>query len=135
MGDPQNRRRTLYSLIDRQSLPGLFRSFDFAVPDTSVERRPQTTVSQQALFGLNSAFIIEQAKSLAGRIELPGEASPEARVIAIYRLALGREPHEREIAAAVQFLSTPRPGAASPLSPLQQLAQAVLMTNEFAFVE
>ncbi len=135
VNDPQNRRRTLYSLIDRQSLPGLFRSFDFAVPDTSVERRPQTTVPQQALFALNSAFMMEQAKSLAGRIELPSDAAPEARVVAIYRLALGREPQEREIAAAVRFLSEPRSGTASPLSPLQQLAQAVLMTNEFAFVE
>src|SRR5262249_2700930 len=43
VGDPLNRRRTLYGKVDRQDLPGLFRAFDFAVPDQSVERRPHTT--------------------------------------------------------------------------------------------
>src|SRR5262249_28755137 len=52
-GDPNNLRRTVYGLVDRQSLPGLFRTFDFASPDQSAERRPQTTVPQQALFGMN----------------------------------------------------------------------------------
>ena len=35
VGDPANRRRTVYGLVDRQSLPGLFRAFDFASPDSS----------------------------------------------------------------------------------------------------
>jgi hypothetical protein len=66
-GDPMNRRRTVYGLVDRQSLPGVFRAFDFASPDQSAERRPQTTVPQQALFGLNSPFVLEQARALAER--------------------------------------------------------------------
>src|SRR5438067_2022034 len=42
--DAANRRRTIYGLVDRQSLPSLYRAFDFASPDQSAERRPQTTV-------------------------------------------------------------------------------------------
>src|SRR5262249_59713301 len=41
-GDPGNRRRTVYGLVDRQSLPTLFRAFDFARPDQSAGRRPRT---------------------------------------------------------------------------------------------
>src|SRR5439155_26960960 len=32
-GDPLNRRRTGYGKVGRQDVPGLFRGFDFAVPD------------------------------------------------------------------------------------------------------
>src|SRR5204862_4749957 len=54
--DPLNRRRTIYGLVDRQDLPAMYRAFDFAVPDQCAERRPRTTVPQQALFALNSAL-------------------------------------------------------------------------------
>ena len=64
-GDALNRRRTVYGLVDRQNLPALFRSFDFAMPDQCVERRPKTTVPQQALFAMNSPFVMEQARALA----------------------------------------------------------------------
>ena len=76
-GDPKNTRRTVYGLVDRQSLPGLYRAFDFASPDQSAERRPMTTVPQQALFGLNSPFMVEQAKALAARVDVTG--SPKHR--------------------------------------------------------
>src|SRR5262249_42880912 len=58
--DPLNPRRAVYALVNRQDLPAMFRAFDFAVPDQCVERRPRTTVPQQALFALNSPFVIEQ---------------------------------------------------------------------------
>src|SRR5207247_5485171 len=93
-GDPKNTRRTVYGLVDRQSLPGLYRAFDFASPDQSAERRPMTTVPQQALFGLNSTFMIEQAKALAARSEVSG--SPQERVAALYRLVLARTPRPEE---------------------------------------
>src|SRR5205814_5489906 len=84
VNDSKNARRTVYGLVDRQSLPGLFRAFDFAAPDQSVERRPMTTVPQQALFGLNSPFMAEQAKALAARTE---NLTGQPRVHAPYPLA------------------------------------------------
>ena len=62
-------RRTIYGFIDRQNLPGMFRTFDFASPDASSAQRFFTTVPQQALFLMNSPFVIEQAKALAKRPE------------------------------------------------------------------
>src|SRR5205085_1976888 len=60
-------RRTVYGFIDRQNLPGLFRTFDFASPDTHAPQRYTTTVPQQALFLLNSPFAVEQAKAVVSR--------------------------------------------------------------------
>ena len=60
-------RRTIYGFIDRQNLPSLFRTFDFAGPDTTCGRRFTTTIPQQPLYLLNSPFIEAQAKRLAAR--------------------------------------------------------------------
>jgi hypothetical protein len=134
--NPQCRRRTVYGLVDRQSLPGMYRAFDFAVPDASVERRPSTTVPQQALFGLNAPFMAEQARSLAARPEVSGAASPTAKVQALYRLVLTRAPAPAEVEAALRFLSEAGRGPErSQLNPWQQYAQVLLLTNELMFVD
>jgi hypothetical protein len=137
--DPRNARRTVYGLVDRQSLPAVFRAFDFASPDQSAERRPRTTVPQQALFSMNSPFVIEQAKALAARPEVTGQATGVGRIAALYRLALARSPAPAELQAASRFLASPDPASSqalrSQLSRWQQLAQVLLMTNELLFVD
>ena len=67
-------RRTVYGSIERQNLPGIFRSFDFASPDSSSAQRFRTTVPQQALFLMNSPLVIEQARYLASRPDLLARA-------------------------------------------------------------
>jgi hypothetical protein len=135
-GDPQGRRRTVYGLVDRQSLPGLYRAFDFASPDQSAERRPHTTVPQQALFGLNSRFVLVQAESLATRPEVAGAADPQAKVTTLYRAALARDPDAGELRAATGFVAAAEEATEKPpVSPWAQLAQVLLLTNEFLFVD
>ena len=92
--DPKNGRRTIYGLVDRQSLPAVFRAFDFASPDQSAERRPRTTVPQQALFSMNAPFVVEQAKALASRRDVAAAATTEERIAALYRVVL-RGPRRR----------------------------------------
>jgi hypothetical protein len=137
VANPLCPRRTVYALVDRQSLPGLFRTFDFPQPDQTVERRPYTTVPQQALFGLNSLFVVEQAKALAARPEVQAAPTPEARIVALYHLVLTRDPTPAEIAAGLHFLAqATAPGAPSAqLDPWQQYAQVLLLTNELWFVD
>lgn len=135
-GDPHNRRRTIYGLVDRQNLPGLYRAFDFASPDQSADRRPHTTTPQQALFGMNSPFMLEQAKAVAGRREVYAEKTPEARIAALYRLVLLREPTPEEVNAGLRFLHAAEADAArAQLSPWEQYAQVLLLTNELMFVD
>jgi hypothetical protein len=132
-------RRTVYGFIDRQNLDGLYRTFDFASPDTSSPRRLATTVPQQALFLMNSPFVIEQSRRLASRREL-SEGPPEARVSRLYKRLFGREPDGRELAMGVEFVrrqaeAGPQVSADQGLSPWGEYAQVLLLTNEFVFVD
>lgn len=127
-------RRTIYGFIDRQDLNGDYRSFDFASPDATSPRRFVTTVPQQALFLMNSPFVQEQAKRLAASIE--GEAGGSVGAVGrLYERVLGRAPDADELARASAFVDRPGASAEGSLPPLAQLAQVLMLTNEFLYVD
>ncbi|MHC5543621.1 DUF1553 domain-containing protein, partial [Singulisphaera rosea] len=109
---PFSPRRTVYGFIDRQNLDGVYRTFDFASPDASSPRRFVTTVPQQALFLMNSPFVIERAKGLVGSV--PEFPSPEARIQAYYERLFGREPESHEVEIGLRFLDHQSELAAKP---------------------
>lgn len=136
IGKPEERRRTLYATIDRQDLPNIFRVFDLASPDQSAAKRSRTTVPQQSLFLMNSPFVVNQAVALASRAEVAATNDPPQKIAALYRAALSRDPTEEERAAANAFIQQcAEQGLESQLDPWQQLAQILLLTNEFAHVD
>jgi hypothetical protein len=96
-----NKRRTIYALVDRQFLPGTFRTFDFANPDIHIAVRHETTVPQQALFFLNGSFAAARAKALARRC---ADASPERRVQQLHQTLYQRAATKSEVAAALKFI-------------------------------
>jgi hypothetical protein len=134
---PSVPRRAVYGFIDRQNLPGVLRTFDFASPDATVPQRHQTTVPQQALFLMNSPFVIEQAKALAARADVAGIARPEARVQRLYGLLYGRPADAEEVALGLRFVNAAgaAPAGGKTLGPWEQYAQVLLLANEFAFVD
>ncbi len=101
--EPYSTRRTVYGYIDRQNLPGLFRTFDFASPDSTSPRRFLTTVPQQALFLMNSPFVVQQAKGLVQRLEFQQLRADDQRVRFLYQEAFQRQPTGEEIELARQF--------------------------------
>lgn len=103
--DTPNPRRTVYALIDRQNLPALFRTFDFANPDAHSPGRYFTTVPQQSLFLLNNRQMHASATATANRIRQATPAS-DARALATnaFRIILGREPVDSELRDASEFL-------------------------------
>ncbi|MFO0808439.1 MAG: PSD1 and planctomycete cytochrome C domain-containing protein [Gemmataceae bacterium] len=127
-------RRTIYGFIDRQNLPGLFQTFDFASPDTHAPLRYSTTVPQQALFLLNSPFAVEQAKALVARSEVAALSQPELRIDALHRLLYARPATGEEIDLGLRFLDA-APTEGTKLTPWEQYAQVLLLANEFAFVD
>ena len=134
LSDPKSRCRTLYGLVDRQSLPGMFRAFDFASPDQSVERRPRTMVPQQTLFAMNSPFVMEQAKALMGRLELKSVANPLDRTNELYRIILSRKPTDQESKWCQEFVGLTQ-DSGSVMTRWEQLAQVLLCSNEFMYVD
>jgi hypothetical protein len=131
---PFSPRRSVYGFIDRQNLPGLFRTFDLASPDTCTVQRHTTTVPQQALFLMNSPFVIEQARRLAARPELLACPTPAQRLEQLYRILYGRSPQPDEQALALEFLHAAQKETRS-LNAWEKLAQVLLLTNEVVFVD
>ena len=130
---PFTTRRTVYGFLERQNLPGTFRVFDMASPDQHSPQRFQTTVPQQALFLMNSPFVIEQAKAVVGRKEVAEAGTDEAKITRLYRIILGRDPTVGELNLGREFVETAAAGVA--LGPWEQYAQVLLVSNEFAFVD
>ncbi len=127
---PFTKRRALYGFVDRQNLPGTFRAFDFASPEQHTPQRFQTTVPQQALFLMNSPFVVEQAKALAASVI----GATDERVRGLYRRTLGRDPSDVERKLAVEFVQGPQ-DKSSGVTGWEQLAQVLLLSNEFSFVD
>ena len=137
---PYSRRRSVYGFIDRQELPQVLRVFDFASPDQSIPQRSSTTVPQQALYMMNSPFVIEQAKRLADRPEVVEAESTRELIRALYACALSRTPTDEEFSATQDWLEHEDSFSVdgedeTSMQPLQRLAQALLMTSEFAWVD
>jgi hypothetical protein len=132
--EPFSTRRTLYGLIDRQNLPAIYRTFDFANPDSSNQGRFHTTVPQQALFLMNSPFVIEQARSLAQRPEVKNCSSPQDRIDKLYRVIFQRPASKEEAEIGAKFL-TARSGDSGNLTRLEKYAQVLLLSNEVMFVD
>jgi hypothetical protein len=95
-------RRSVYAFIDRQDLPQLFRTFDFASPDVSTAQRPQTTIPQQALYAMNSPFLVAQARAL---IRSDEKKDPAERVRILYRRVYARDPSAAEVQSAVAYIN------------------------------
>jgi Protein of unknown function (DUF1553) len=132
---PYSKRRTVYAYLDRQDLPNLFRAFDLASPDSSAANRPRTTVPQQSLYLMNSPFVHEQSAALAQRTAVEN-ISPEQRIEQLYRFVFARAPSPAERELAAKFISEVSANPADKeLSPWEQLAQLLLLTNEFAYVD
>jgi hypothetical protein len=128
---PGMRRRTVYSFVDRLNVPGLFRTFDFPSPDATSPARDATTVPQQALFLMNSPFVLHQARSLAARPDVTAPSRLEDRIRRLYRILYGRNPDSEEIQLGRAYLDESKGGAQT----WKRYVQALLLGNEFVFVD
>jgi hypothetical protein len=134
---PYSHRRTIYGFIDRQNLPGVFRTFDFASPDASTPQRYQTTVPQQALFMLNHPFVQEQTRALLKRPELAGVKDDAEKIARLHRIIYARNADVEEVRIGQEFLASASKlqGAANAMTSWECYAQALLLANEFVFVD
>ncbi len=138
---PFSRRRTVYGFVERQNLPGMLRTFDFASPDHHCPQRFTTTVPQQALFLMNSPFVVEQARRLASRADVRAQANSELRLQRLYWHTLGRSANDEELELGLSFVRraaenvASTTGATQVIDSWEQVAQVLLLSNEFLFVD
>ncbi len=133
---PFSARRTIYAHLDRQNLPGFFRTFDFASPDSHNPVRFTTTVPQQALFLMNHPFGWQVATALIGRPEMAASAD-EQRIERLYQVLFSRPPDAEELAWGLEFVHvTPHSmDDSAEAHAWVTYAQALVMSNEFMFVD
>ena len=98
---PFPNRRTLYAYIDRQNLPQLFRSFDFATPDVHVPQRSQTTVPQQGLVLFNSEMVMSMLEGIAHDASQRGR---DAGIDYLFEQLLARRCTEQERAWVAELI-------------------------------
>jgi hypothetical protein len=135
LGDPRNRRRTLYGTIKRRDLNDLLRLNDFPDPKAHSAARMPTTTPLQQLLVLNSPFMERQAADLARRLKAEAPGGSEERVRRAYLLLYGRPATDREVKLAADFLTGGKPGARVTDALWGQYAQVLLGGNEFLFVD
>ncbi|NBV44955.1 MAG: DUF1553 domain-containing protein [Planctomycetia bacterium] len=133
-------RRSLYTRLDRQDVPGTLRIFDLANPDTAVHMRQRTTVPQQSLAVLNAPLVVDAARRVAERsaLEAAADAADSVRLVRTWRAVLSRDPIATERATALDWLAREREAdAAAPaeFDRWARLAQALLATAEFEFID
>jgi len=59
----------------------------------------------------------------------------DAKIAALYRLVLNRLPDSNELAVGRDFLAAAKPSDETKLSPWEQYAQLLLLTNEVMYVD
>ncbi len=141
-------RRSLYLPVIRNAIFPFFATFDYNDPSISIAARPSTVIAPQALWMLNSPFVLEQAKAWAARLRTAVPADRPAtqpalsdrtpdpaaeRVALAYRQAFGRRPSERERSAGLAFLSTQ--SARGEDAAWAAYAQVLLASSEFITIE
>jgi hypothetical protein len=126
------RNRSVYVPVLRNFIPAMFEVFDFPEPSETKGRREVTTVPTQALFLMNSPFVIEQARHAAEKLLAAGPLSDRRRVERVYREALGRAPGAEELKRSLEFLESADPSG-SKLKAWSRLYQALFTSAEFRY--
>ena len=128
---PTHHKRTIYSQVSRRELNKTLMLFDYPDANVHAARRSSSTTPTQKLFVMNSPFIIEQSKKLAQRLQ-QGGSDDDSRIRHAYELLFAREPEAEELFMAQEFLKQP---VDAGLTAWEQLAQALLATNEMLYVD
>ena len=85
---PYEGRRTIYAKTRRGFLPSVMRAFDFPGSEEALMKRTTTTTPTQALYLMNSPFLLGEARAIAKQT---------SSIKAIYRTILQRDPTAIEI--------------------------------------
>lgn len=131
-GDDYTKRRSVYGYVNRFNIDPTLRNFDFPSPVQTQGSRTENIVSPQALFLMNSPFIVEQAASIISELELKKIVNREERIETIFERALQRPPAPGEVEKVERFMEIEE---GRDVDPWPLLAQSLCMSNEFLYVD
>ncbi len=126
------KRRSIYTYVDRFNLDPTLRNFDYPSPQQTQGSRTENIVSPQALFLMNSPFIIEQMDALVAEMNFEESASREQRITRLYERTLQRPPTASELVKVERFIEIEE---GRDVDPWPLLAQSLCMSNEFLYID
>jgi hypothetical protein len=149
--DPQKRlfsgpldglgRRSLYTKITIMEPPKFLALFNQPPPKIPVGARDVTSTPAQALTLLNDPLVSQQAEVWATQLVRENHASPQARIEAMFAIALGRMPTADETsrwtnaAADLAQLHNVAPESLLTSVPVwKDVAHALFNTKEFIYI-
>ncbi|HEV3026076.1 MAG TPA: DUF1549 and DUF1553 domain-containing protein, partial [Planctomycetota bacterium] len=128
--DPWRRRAVYLPIYRGTAPPDVLEVFDFAPPGLVTGRRASTTVPTQALFLMNSPFVLDRSLAVARILLQRGDLDDRGRVVLLYRKVVGRSPGAAEERRALEFLA-----GGSREEAWTDLAHTLFSSNEFLFLE
>ncbi|QDT26595.1 DUF1553 domain-containing protein [Gimesia panareensis] len=132
----KNNYRSVYIPVFRNRLHELLAVFDFPDPNLSVGRRNTSTLSTQALYLMNNPFVMQQAEQIAKRLNNEYPTDQSARIDALFRIMLGRLPHQSEKANAERFLNQANTaGASDQLEAWTAFCQTMIACIDFRYLQ
>jgi hypothetical protein len=142
--DAASTHRSVYLPIVRELVPPVLDLFDFAEPTLVTGNRDVTTVPTQALFLMNSPFVLDQSRRLAEKVLAAPKLDDAGRVDQIYRLTLCRPPTSTETARALQYtasyarddssIGNAKTGSNPRTDAWSSLCQALFCSAEFRYL-
>ncbi len=135
-------RRSIYIAVRRNFLSPFMLTFDTPAPFSTMGRRNVSNVPAQSLILMNDPFVVQQAKSWAGRAlqvvpQSKNLAATEKRIDWMYNAAFARSPSDRELRSAIEFLFDQKAGDNMGHGGVQgwaDFAHALINTKEFIFL-
>lgn len=127
--------RSVYLCMLRHAPPPELAPFDLPSAVEIVGQRDVTTLPTQALHLLNSPLVVEQAEALAQLVLAKSEMGDSERVALLFQRTLARNPSETEAKRSIEFVRAIDAADANQLESWASLAQGLLITNEFRYVD
>ena len=136
--DDSPRHRGVYLPMLRNNVPEMLALFDMADPSLVIGKREVTSVATQALYLMNSKFVMEQSRRFAERLLAEESADAERRINLAYRLALTRASSAAERDHIVEFVRSAQAGkgddARTELEIWTDVCHALFASGEFLYV-
>ena len=123
-------QRSIYVPVFRNTLHPLLEAFDFANPNVVTGRRAVSTLPTQALFLMNSPFVMQKAKLAAARMLTDNALEETSRIELAWQRTLGRRPTTDEHRLTLEFLSD-----GEPVDQWTQVFQTLFASADFRYVD
>lgn len=135
--------RSVYLCLLRNAPPQELAAFDLPDASTVEGMRPTTNLPTQALFLLNSDFVVEQSMALAERLTRLEPENEAKRVDLAFDLVLLRDASDGEVADSLRVLQEVDHALAEEVTDPDRrrlrawsgFCQALIMTNEFRYID